>query len=74
MLLEDTGGEGGLRKEGRHVKVIVSLDEDRKWAEVKPCLEKKPNSFLPRRCLALVFQCFSQMFRPGGGLIISWGL
>ncbi|XP_029316072.1 neuron navigator 2 isoform X1 [Cottoperca gobio] len=27
MLLDDTGGEGGLRKEGRHVKMVVSLDE-----------------------------------------------
>uniref|UniRef100_A0A3Q1HDD3 Neuron navigator 3 n=1 Tax=Acanthochromis polyacanthus TaxID=80966 RepID=A0A3Q1HDD3_9TELE len=33
MLLDDTGGEGGMRKEGRHVKVVVSLDEDRKWGE-----------------------------------------
>ncbi|KAM9861342.1 neuron navigator 2 [Aulostomus maculatus] len=33
MLLDDTGGEGGMRKEGRHVKIVVSLDEDRKWGE-----------------------------------------
>lgn len=33
MLLDDTGGDGGMRKEGRHVKVVVSLDEDRKWTE-----------------------------------------
>ncbi|XP_047435818.1 neuron navigator 2 isoform X1 [Mugil cephalus] len=33
MLLDDTGGEGGMRKEGRHVKVVVSLDEDSKWGE-----------------------------------------
>lgn len=38
MLLDDTGGEGGMRREGRHVKVVVSLDEDSKWTEVKPCL------------------------------------
>ncbi|XP_053180510.1 neuron navigator 2 isoform X1 [Scomber japonicus] len=33
MLLDDTGGEGGMRKEGRHVKIVVSLDEDSKWGE-----------------------------------------
>ncbi|XP_033972098.1 neuron navigator 2 isoform X2 [Trematomus bernacchii] len=27
MLLDDTCGEGGSRKEGRHVKMVVSLDE-----------------------------------------------
>ncbi|XP_061593745.1 neuron navigator 2 isoform X4 [Cololabis saira] len=32
MLLDDTGGEGG-RKEGRHVKIVVSLDEESKWGE-----------------------------------------
>ncbi|KAM9409588.1 LOW QUALITY PROTEIN: neuron navigator 2 [Pholidichthys leucotaenia] len=32
MLLDDTSGEGG-RKEGRHVKVVVSLEEDAKWGE-----------------------------------------
>lgn len=36
MLLDDTGGEGGMRKEGRHVKMVVSLDEDSKWGEVRP--------------------------------------
>lgn len=36
MLLDDTGGEGGMRKEGRHVKIVVSLDEDSKWGEVRP--------------------------------------
>lgn len=34
MLLDDTGGEGG-RKEGRHVRIVVSLDEDSKWGEVR---------------------------------------
>ncbi|XP_029952549.1 neuron navigator 2 [Salarias fasciatus] len=33
MLLDDTSGEGGGRKEGRHVKIVVSLDEDSKWEE-----------------------------------------
>ncbi|XP_016530169.1 neuron navigator 2 isoform X1 [Poecilia formosa] len=33
MLLEDTGGDGGMRKEGRHVKIVVSLDEEIKWGE-----------------------------------------
>ncbi|XP_070693785.1 neuron navigator 2 [Pempheris klunzingeri] len=33
MLLDDTAGEGGMRKEGRHVKIVVSLDEDSKWGE-----------------------------------------
>lgn len=32
MLLDDTG-ESGLRKEGRHVKIFVNLDEDGKWTE-----------------------------------------
>ncbi|XP_056232001.1 neuron navigator 2 isoform X4 [Seriola aureovittata] len=41
MLLDDTGGEGGMRKEGRHVKIVVSLDEDRKWGE-----EGRPRHFL----------------------------
>lgn len=35
MLLDDTGGEGAARKEGRHVKVVVSLDEGSKWGEVR---------------------------------------
>ncbi|XP_054625938.1 neuron navigator 2 isoform X3 [Dunckerocampus dactyliophorus] len=33
MLLDDTCGEGGMRKEGRLVKIIVSLDEDCLWGE-----------------------------------------
>ncbi|KAM3625695.1 uncharacterized protein V6R79_016289 [Siganus canaliculatus] len=33
MLLDDTGGEGGMRKEGRHVKMVVSLDETGKYGE-----------------------------------------
>ncbi|XP_077375551.1 neuron navigator 2 isoform X4 [Festucalex cinctus] len=33
MLLDDTGGEGGMRKEGRHVKIVVSLDEDALWGQ-----------------------------------------
>nr|XP_020467982.1 neuron navigator 2 [Monopterus albus] len=38
MLLDDTGGEGGMRKEGRHVKIVVSLDGDSKWGEEgRPC-------------------------------------
>uniref|UniRef100_A0A4W6EGQ2 Neuron navigator 3 n=1 Tax=Lates calcarifer TaxID=8187 RepID=A0A4W6EGQ2_LATCA len=41
MLLDDTGGEGGMRKEGRHVKIVVSLDEDGKWGE-----EGRPRHFL----------------------------
>ncbi|XP_041847949.1 neuron navigator 2 isoform X3 [Melanotaenia boesemani] len=41
MLLDDTGGEGGMRKEGRHVKIVVNLDEDSKWGE-----ESRPRHFL----------------------------
>ncbi|KAM6942627.1 neuron navigator 2 isoform 3-T3 [Xenentodon cancila] len=41
MLLDDTGGEGGMRKEGRHVKIVVSLDEESKWGE-----EGQPRHFL----------------------------
>ncbi|KAM4602786.1 neuron navigator 2 isoform 2-T2 [Polymixia lowei] len=41
MLLDDTGGEGGMRKEGRHVKIVVSLDDDSKWGE-----EGRPRDFL----------------------------
>ncbi|XP_034737808.1 neuron navigator 2 isoform X3 [Etheostoma cragini] len=41
MLLDDTGGEGGMRKEGRHVKMVVSLDKDSKWGE-----EGQPRHFL----------------------------
>nr|XP_057945738.1 neuron navigator 2 isoform X3 [Doryrhamphus excisus] len=33
MLLDDTGGEGGMRKEGRLVKIVVRLDEDCLWGE-----------------------------------------
>uniref|UniRef100_A0A674A472 Neuron navigator 2 n=1 Tax=Salmo trutta TaxID=8032 RepID=A0A674A472_SALTR len=40
MLLEDNG-EGSSRKEGRHVKVVVTLDEDAKWKE-----ERRPRQFL----------------------------
>ncbi|XP_036072948.1 neuron navigator 2 isoform X4 [Oryzias melastigma] len=41
MLLDDTGGEGAARKEGRHVKVVVSLDEGSKWGEAS-----QPHRFL----------------------------
>ncbi|XP_061670901.1 neuron navigator 2 isoform X2 [Syngnathoides biaculeatus] len=41
MLLDDTGGEGSMRKEGRHVKIVVSLDEDGLWGQ-----EARPTSFL----------------------------
>uniref|UniRef100_A0A8C3B186 Neuron navigator 3 n=1 Tax=Cyclopterus lumpus TaxID=8103 RepID=A0A8C3B186_CYCLU len=41
MLLDDTGGDGGMRKEGRHVKMVVSLDEATKWGE-----EGRPRQFL----------------------------
>ncbi|KAK9542412.1 hypothetical protein VZT92_000277 [Zoarces viviparus] len=41
MLLDDTGGDGGMRKEGRHVKMVVSLDEHSKWGE-----EGRPRHFL----------------------------
>uniref|UniRef100_A0A8D3E0A9 Neuron navigator 3 n=1 Tax=Scophthalmus maximus TaxID=52904 RepID=A0A8D3E0A9_SCOMX len=36
MLLDDTGGEGGMRKEGRRVRIVVSLDEYSKWGEGRP--------------------------------------
>uniref|UniRef100_A0A672Y450 Neuron navigator 3 n=1 Tax=Sphaeramia orbicularis TaxID=375764 RepID=A0A672Y450_9TELE len=37
MLLDDTGSEGGMRKEGRHVKIFVSLDDDGgKWGDGRP--------------------------------------
>ena len=49
MLLDDTGGEGGMRKEGRHVKIVVSLDEDSKWGEVRP-----DGKILHRNCCLLV--------------------
>ncbi|KAL1006994.1 hypothetical protein UPYG_G00080320 [Umbra pygmaea] len=35
MLLDDTVGDGGMRKEGRHVKIVVSLQEDLS-PEVRP--------------------------------------
>ncbi|XP_054464517.1 neuron navigator 2 [Anoplopoma fimbria] len=41
MLLDDTCGDGGMRKEGRHVKMVVSLDPDSKWGE-----ESRPRHFL----------------------------
>ncbi|CDQ79380.1 unnamed protein product [Oncorhynchus mykiss] len=40
MLLEDNG-DGSSRKEGRHVKVVVTLDEDTKWKE-----DRRPRHFL----------------------------
>uniref|UniRef100_A0A4W5NQL4 Neuron navigator 2 n=1 Tax=Hucho hucho TaxID=62062 RepID=A0A4W5NQL4_9TELE len=40
MLLEDNG-DGSSRKEGRHVKVVVTLDEDAKSKE-----ERRPRQFL----------------------------
>ncbi|RXN15593.1 neuron navigator 2-like protein [Labeo rohita] len=33
MLLDDTGGDGSSRKESRHVKIVVSLQEDITWKE-----------------------------------------
>ncbi|XP_069078027.1 neuron navigator 2 isoform X5 [Pleurodeles waltl] len=41
MLLDDSAGEGSLRKEGRHVKIIVSLQEALRWRE-----DSRPRSFL----------------------------
>ncbi|XP_049321230.1 neuron navigator 2 isoform X2 [Astyanax mexicanus] len=41
MLLDDAGGDGGFRKEGRHVKIVVSLQEDASWRE-----ECRPRDFL----------------------------
>ncbi|KAK6294796.1 hypothetical protein J4Q44_G00356260 [Coregonus suidteri] len=35
MLLDDTVGDGVMRKEGRHVKIVVSVDEDLSQ-EVRP--------------------------------------
>lgn len=46
MLLDDTGGEGGGRKEGRHVKIVVSLDEEAKWGEVRPVRSVEPPRYL----------------------------
>uniref|UniRef100_A0A8C7NJM4 Neuron navigator 2b n=1 Tax=Oncorhynchus mykiss TaxID=8022 RepID=A0A8C7NJM4_ONCMY len=40
MLLEDNG-DGSSRKEGQHVKVVVTLDEDTKWKE-----DRRPRHFL----------------------------
>uniref|UniRef100_A0A673ZR07 Neuron navigator 2 n=1 Tax=Salmo trutta TaxID=8032 RepID=A0A673ZR07_SALTR len=40
MLLEDNG-DGSSRKEGQHVKVVVTLDEDTKWKE-----DRRPRQFL----------------------------
>ncbi|XP_056115181.1 neuron navigator 2 isoform X5 [Rhinichthys klamathensis goyatoka] len=33
MLLDDSGGDGSSRKESRHVKIVVSLQEDVMWRE-----------------------------------------
>ncbi|XP_051979282.1 neuron navigator 2-like [Xyrauchen texanus] len=41
MLLDDSGGDGGSRKESRHVKIVVSLHEDITWKE-----ECTPRDFL----------------------------
>lgn len=46
MLLDDTGGEGGMRKEGRHVKIVVSLEEDSKWTEVRQFSKVHPKPSL----------------------------
>ncbi|XP_069479569.1 neuron navigator 2 isoform X3 [Ambystoma mexicanum] len=40
MLLDDTG-DGALRKEGRHVKIIVGFQDEMKWRE-----DSRPRSFL----------------------------
>ncbi|XP_015193738.2 neuron navigator 2 isoform X1 [Lepisosteus oculatus] len=40
MLLDDNG-DGSSRKEGRHVKIVVTLDNDIKWKE-----ECRPHHFL----------------------------
>ncbi|KAL2088363.1 hypothetical protein ACEWY4_015262 [Coilia grayii] len=41
MLLDDSGADGSSRKDGRHVKIVVSLDEDCKWRE-----DCRPHEFL----------------------------
>ncbi|KAL7885387.1 hypothetical protein AOLI_G00056820 [Acnodon oligacanthus] len=40
MLLDDSG-DGSSRKEGRHVKVVVSLERDSEWKE-----DSRPHDFL----------------------------
>jgi len=43
MLLDDTSHEGAGRKEGRHVRIVVSLEhDDSTWAEVRNPPEKSP--------------------------------
>lgn len=58
MLLDDTGGEGGMRKEGRHVKIVVSLDEDSNWTEVSPLISKDVFSFTPAGAFQATFSGF----------------
>ncbi|XP_062869405.1 neuron navigator 2 [Trichomycterus rosablanca] len=42
MLLDDSGGDGGFRKDGRHVKIVVSLQkENASWRE-----DGRPRDFL----------------------------
>lgn len=53
MLLDDTGGDGGMRKEGRHVKMVVTLDEDSKWGEVRTAGDTLNSHFLLRLRLFL---------------------
>ncbi|XP_076879249.1 neuron navigator 2 isoform X3 [Brachyhypopomus gauderio] len=41
ILLDDSGGDSSFRKEGRHVKIVVSLQEDGPWRE-----DCRPRDFL----------------------------
>lgn len=64
MLLDDTGGEGGMRKEGRHVKIVVSLDEDGKWTEVRPLVIKDVFPFTPAGTFQAMFSSFAVKVPP----------
>lgn len=79
MLLDDTGGDGGMRKEGRHVKVVVGLDEDSKQTEVKPRLKIHSACFRSPQLEYFKpdFQLLSQTFRPSclsGAVDLMWPL
>ncbi|XP_026866944.2 neuron navigator 2 isoform X1 [Electrophorus electricus] len=41
ILLDDSGGDSSFRKEGRHVKIVVRLQEDAPWRE-----DCRPRDFL----------------------------
>lgn len=74
MLLEDNG-EGSSRKEGRHVKVVVTLDEDAKWKEVRNFLHfqltRNYNGYQKNVCLLPYLSLISDLMMSSSSYFIG---